>query len=402
VVDYFNNLMGVWSHSVDATNRANVAMSSFNLEFRKSGGDFAKALQYAEERARDAMPNYNLVNKSRISTSAGALGGWAGPMTQFKQYGFHAYGILANAVKSSFAKLPSDQRTEARYALAGMLATHALTAGTFTLIADPLRYIMGLYDWMTGATKPHDYQADWRGYLDHAVGPTAGQIIARGAVGAFTGASVYRRVGFANMFEMPPIESFDTAGYLKAIGTAVSGASGEDAMKFAQGMQAFGQGDFGAGLKLMIPRPIRDAMTAYELSTKGVVTARGRTILPPDKITPYDIGLQALGFQPARVSEAREGSAAVEQRRDEAKEMHTKLSNAYIAASPTDRAAIMSQIREFNMGPYNQGFKIKLSDLHNLEKQRDKRAQQPGAFGLRLPKRGAQALIDAGSFANVQ
>jgi hypothetical protein len=400
VVDYFNNLMGVWSHSVDATNRANVAMSSFNLEFRKTG-DLAKALKYSEERARSAMPNYNLANKSRISTSAGMLGGMAGPMTQFKQYGFHAYGILANAVKASFSKLPSEQRNEARYALAGMLATHALTAGTFTLIADPLRYIMGLYDWMTGAAKPHDYQADLRNGLSHLVGPTFAEFLSRGAINTFLGASVHHRVGFANMFEMPPIESFDTAGYLKAVGTAFAGASGEDAIKFAQGMQAFGQGDWGAGFKAMVPRPIRDAMSAYELATKGVTTQRGRTLLPASKITPYDVGLQALGFQPSRVNEAREGSAAIEQRRDEAKAGHDKLVQQY-TAKPDKRADIMTKVRAFNLDPNNASAKIDMKQLNNAVKQQTKRAQQPEAFGLRLPKKGAQQLMEAGSFANVQ
>jgi hypothetical protein len=142
-------------------------------------------------------------------------------------------------------------------------------------------------------------------------------------------------------------------------------------------------------------------MTAYELATKGVVTQAGRTILPASKITPYDVAVQALGFQPSRVSEAREGSAAVEQRRDEAKAAHTKLVQQYVA-KPEQRGSIMAKIRAFNLDPANASAKIAIPQLNNAVKEQTKRSQQPGAFGLRLPKKNAQSLIEAGSFANVQ
>jgi hypothetical protein len=400
VVDYFNNLLSAWSHSVDAANRANVAMTAFNLEFRKTG-DATKALAYAEERARTASPNYNLANKNRFSTSAGPLGGIAGPITQFKQYGFFAYGILGNAVKQSFARLPSEARTEARYAFAGMLATHALTAGAFTLIADPLRYIMGMYDWITGAQKPHDYQADLRGYLNNAVGKELGEFISRGAIDTIFGTSVHRRVGFANVLEIPSLESYDLAGVLKMVGTALVGASGEDATKFATGMQDMLQGDVYGGMKTMIPRPVRDAMTAYELATQGVKTQAGRTVLPPEQITPYDVAVQALGFQPSRVSEAREASAAVQQVRDEAKAEHTRLTQRWLQADSGERQNVMQEIRLFNQDPKHLGFRVTVDQLHKAQQEQHKRSQVPGAFGLRLPKKGAQELMQAGSFANI-
>ena len=403
VVDYFNNLMGVWSHSVDAVNRANVAMSAFNLELAKSHGDMAKALVRAEEHARIASPNYNLANKNRFSTSAGPLKGLAGPVTQFKQYGFFAYGVLGNAIKQSLAKLPSEQRKEARYALAGMIATHALTAGLLgTPLADGIRYFGGLYDWMTGADKPHDREADLRGFLNNQFGPEMGQLIARGAIDTLAGTSVHRRVSFANVLEIPALESFDMAGVLKMVGTAMVGASGEDATKFANGMQAMLQGDVYGGLKSMIPRPVRDVMTANELATQGVKTQRGRTILPAENITPWDVAVQAAGFQPSRVSEAREGSAAVQQARDEAKSEQTRLSHRWLQAAPEERQNVMQEINLHNQDPRTAGFKVTMHQLLLDEQQQRKRSQMPGAYGLRLPKHGAQQLIDAGSFANVQ
>ena len=65
------------------------------------------------------------------------------------------------------------------------------------------------------------------------------------------------------------------------------------------------QGDLG-GAKALLPRIVRDPIKAINLASQGVTDSRGNTILPPAKLSPYDIGLQAVGFQPSKVSEVRE------------------------------------------------------------------------------------------------
>lgn len=400
----FTNFMGAFGHSVDAMNRTNVAMTAFRLEHERlrdlpPAERMRKSVEYAEQRAREASPNYNLANKNRFSTSAGPLGAGSGPVTQFKQYGFFAYGILANALRESMKGATKESRSEARKAFAGMLATHAMTAGVLTLIADPLRYAMGLYDFATHADKPHDYQADIRGFLSDAMGPEAAAIVSRG-LGEVLGGSIYRRVGFANVLEIPALESFDMPGVLKMVGTAMIGASGEDATKFSLGLQKALNGDVGGALKEMLPRPVRDVMTAVELSSEGVKTQRGRVLLPPGKITAGDIAWQAAGFQPTRVAEAREGSAAIEQARDEARSEHTRLTNAWLEADSDERSDIMSKIRVFNQDPLHAGTRITMQQLLQAQQNRRKQARAP--YGLRLPSKGAAALINEGRFANVQ
>jgi hypothetical protein len=400
----FMNLTQVSAHAVDVMNKSAIAKAAFTLEFERAKKTMsepaarAKAVEYAVETTRQAMPNYNLANKPRIATQQGFLGALGSPLMQFKMYGMHMYTVMANLAKVGMGSGPAAK--EARYAFAGLLATHAMSAGVLTLIADPLRYIGGAYDMLTGATKPHDREADIRGWASDLMGPTAAEAFTRG-IPHLLGFDTHSRTGLGNLMEIPEMASFDKDGFGKVMLGLAMGATGENLENLWSGMMKGIQGDWGGALVTALPRPFRDAMKAANLATQGVVTQQGRTILGADKITPWDVALQASGFQPSRVSEAREGSFAVQQARDEAKEQHTKLTDALVKANQGDRAAIMSQIREYNSDPLHASSRINVGQVLFQAQQRQ-RAQTRGAYGLRLPKQGAQGLIDAGRFANVQ
>jgi ribosomal protein L17 len=397
--NYFMNLSQVSAHSVDAMNKGVIAKAAFDLEFRKTG-DINKAVDYAVETARTAMPNYNLANKPRIATANGFLGQLGSPLMQFKMYGMHMYTIMSNMAKVGMGS--GEKAREARYAFAGLLATHAMSAGVLTLIADPLRYIGGAYDALTGATKPHDREADVRGWLSDVMGPTAGEAFARG-LPHLLGFDVHSRVGLGNLLEVPELPSFDSSGVGKLMLGLTTGATGEGIQKLVDGFHKAMAGDVIGGVQDAIPRPIRDAMKAGDLASKGVQTQQGRTILPASRISGWDVALQAAGFQPSRVTEAREGSYAVQQARDEAKAQHDQLVKAWVSADPADRPAIMSQIRDYTSDPLHKGFPINHDTLLKALQARTKAGRiPPEAFGLTLPKRGAAALEQAGRFANYQ
>lgn len=395
----FMDMNAAGAHAVDVANKSAIAKAAYDLEMRKTSNHDAAA-RYAVDTARSAMPNYNLANKARIATDKGPLGGFAGPLTQFKQYGIHMYSVMANLVKASVHGASPGERMEARKAFAGILATHAMMAGTLTLLGDGLRWIGGAYDFATGADKPHDYENDVRRWMTGAFGPELGEIVARGLPHA-VGVDIHRRVGLANLLEPPELNSFDKVGFAEAAASAMTGAAGEDATVMAGGLSKILHGDITGGLKDMVPRVIRDPMKAVALADKGVTDSRGKTLLPPSKISAGDIAAQAAGFQPARVSEFREGRNAVMEARDEAKTQGTKLRSAWLAADPDDRAEIMTRIRQFNQA--NPGQAVTLTQLLQAkERQRKEAAQlQLGTFGLTLPKGARSRLSGAGDFANV-
>jgi hypothetical protein len=393
----FQDMNAAGAHAVDVANKAAVAKAAFDLEFRKTGS-VEKAVQYATDTVRKVAPNYNYGNKSRISTTAGPLGGFGAPALQFKQYGLHMYATMANLARASMHGASVAERKEARKALGGILATHALMAGSLTLIADPLRYVGGAYDLITGADKPHDYENDARGFLADTFGPELGQVLARGLPEA-VGIAIYRRVGLANPLEMPDLDDFKSASWLAAAGKLMTGAPTETAANYAQGLHQMLQGDVLGGLKSVVPRPIRDVMKAATLAQDGLKDSKGHTMLTPDQIGPGGVLAQGLGFQPAIVSEAREGRAAINEQLQADKSQHSKLVQAWLGAQPADRAGIMAQIRQWNQGHHGQPITLDYLYRQLAAMQSAARAPTSTAFGLRVPK-GSNAA-QAGSFAYV-
>jgi len=132
-----------------------------------------------------------------------------------------------------------------------------------------------------------------------------------------------------------------------------------------------------------------------------VVDARKKEILAPSKITPLDVAYQAVGFTPSRVAEARAGRNAVLQARDALREERTELTTRWLEAEPQDRAAVWAEIARWNADPHNTASRITRQQLLQTLHQRSKDEARQGAFGLRLPRKGAQQLIQQGSFANI-
>lgn len=395
----FMDFTGAGAHAVDVMNKSAIAKAAFDLSMRDTG-DVGRAVANAIDMARQVSPNYNLSNKARISTGKGSLGFLAPPLTQFKQYGLHMYSVMGNLAKASMHGASAAEKSEARKALAGVLVTHAAMAGALTLIADPLRYAGGAYDYFTGAQTPHDYENDVRGWMSDTFGPEVGEVLARG-LPHLAGFDIHQRVGLSNLLEMPELNSFDKKGVMTMLASALTGAAGEDAASMAGGFNKLVNGDIAGGAAALVPRNIRDVLAADKLANQGLTDSRGKTIIPADKISPLDVGYRALGFQPSDVSEAHEGREAVYEAENEAKQAHTQLTQAWIAADPVDKAAIMSQIQQFNMA--NPGMRITVQQMiKTMTAQRKAQGTTvAGSFGLTLPKKAAQTYIQAGRFANV-
>ena len=395
----FMDLNSAGAHAVDVANKSAIGLAAFRLELAKTG-DEALARKYATDTIRKAMPNYNLANKARITTDKGVLGGFAGPLTQFKNYGIHMYSMMANLAKASINGASSAERKEARIAFAGILATHAMMAGSLTLLGDPLRWIGGAYDFATGANAPHDYENDVRQWLSDAFGPEVGEVVARG-LPHLAGIDIHRRVGLANLLEPPEMKSFDKKGVADAVMQAMTGASGEDAATMIGGMHKMLSGDVMGGIKDLVPRVFRDPMKASDLASKGVTDSNGKTIMSPDKISGADVARQAAGFQPSSVSEFREGRFAAQEAQTENKTRRTQLIQGWLKADPEDKDDAREAISEWNHG--HPGEKITVQQLLQMKAAEAKAAKLPaGSFGLKMSKGAARDLRGVGSFANTQ
>jgi hypothetical protein len=381
------------AHYVDAINRYVSAKSAFDLELAKNKGDVAGAIEYAEKTARRVAPNYTSGNRELLTSPMGPLK-WAGaPLMQFKRYGLHMYAMMGTLVKESMRAGTSAERWEARKSLAYLMGTHAMMAGVLGLpTTDAIRYLGGAWDLFHGRA-PHNYENSMRGAIASVFGKTAGELISRGLPHAL-GFDVHRRVALNNLLEMPELSNFGAKGIGEVLMHLVTGATGDNLTKAVEGATKLLQGDLG-GTRALIPRIVRDPMDAINLARKGVVDSKGHTILPPSKISYSDVGLRAVGFNPARVSETREGRAAVLEARQEQSAERSQLTTSWLEGSPADRAAAWQAIVAYNAA--NPHARITREQLLQQEKASKKSS---ATFGLRLPKQSAAALMGAGAFAN--
>jgi hypothetical protein len=383
----------IMAHYVDAINRFVSAYSAAELEHAKTKGDIGKSVDYAEKTARRVAPNYMAGNRELLTSAKGPLGMLGAPLMQFKRYGLHMYAMMGTLIKESMRAGTKDERWEARKSLAYLMASHAMMAGVLGLpTTDAIRYLGGAWDLIHGR-DPHNYENSMRAAIAHVVGPQMGELISRGLPHAL-GFDVHRRVSLNNLMEMPELSNFGKKGITEALMHLVTGATGENLANIMEGAGKLAQGDFG-GLKNALPRVIRDPYKAIQLASKGVTDSKGQTILPPSKLSYGDYALQAAGFQPARVSEFREGRNAVLEARQEQSAERSQLETRWMEGSPSERASAWQAIVAYNAT--HPTARITRDQLL----QQEKAGKKSGAtMGLRLPKKGAAALMQAGSFAN--
>ena len=390
------------AHAVDVANKSAIAKAAFDLEYGKTK-DASASVAYATDMARKAMPNYNAANKARVGTAQGVFGSLGIPITQFKQYGIHMYTMMSGLLHASIRGADRATRMEARKAFASILATHALMAGVLTLTGDAVRWAGGAYDLLTGAPQPHDYENDERRAIASVFGPELGEVVSRGLPHAM-GIDIHRRVGLANLLEPPELKSFSAAGVGEALVSALTGASGEDATTAAGGLMKILQdpsNNLMSGLRDMLPRIVRDVLKAEKLATSGVTTAAGKTVLGPDKLGAGSIIAQAVGFQPAKVSEAHEGEFAVLEAKTEATQARNNLTKQWLSATPQDRGFILQSYNQAHPTAHVTVATLLKSKAEQTKGQQTA-ARHPEQFGLTLPKGQARGLSQAGSFANTQ
>lgn len=388
-VNRFLILTQAGAHATDVMNKSAIMKAAYDSHLAKHPGDRDGAVDAGIEYARKSMPNYSAANK-------GSMDRWLGPLLQFKRYGIHMYTLMGNLAREM---AHGDNKFEAAKALSGLILTHAMMAGVITTIADPLRYLGGAYDMLTTG-KPKDRQAAIRGWLADTFGQTAGEIIGRGIPHA-AGIDMRHRVGLENLLELPELNGLDKDSIGQFLLGMTTGATGESLIDMGTAAGKLIHGDLGGFLQGVVPRLVRDPMKAFNLAERGVTSGTGQTVLPPSRLSAGDVAAQALGFQPATVSEFREGRNAALAQREELTSEHSRLEQKWLQADPADRPAVMAEIRAFNADEVTRrwGMPLTMDQLMRAQAAGRKASQSP--FGLRLPAKSVQGARYVGRFANI-
>jgi len=402
--DHFMNFTTILQHHVEIANRMAIGKAAFELEFKRLGGDAAArkaASEYAVDIARKTGANPAPHNAPRITTEQGALGKWGAPIMQFRRYAMFAYANLAVLIKDSFGRaVDATTKREARYALAGIVTTHTMAAGALTWLADPLRYILGAYDLITGSQTAHNYSANVRRFAANVTNPYIGELITRGGFRA-TGINVSGRMGMENPAQIPQLRTnfYDARGWGEVVGSAAFGAPGKTVTDFTSAIGHLAQGNFQKFFERTVPRIIRDPLVAYREANQGVTDSQGRVIIPAKALGASDFIKRAVGFQSADRANFWERRLAMQESRSEMQASYNTTLRAAVDAmkgSASERAGVSRLLKLHNDKYKDQP--VNWDDVVKMQKRDRDRLRNPELAGLTVPRKAQAYVQGAGAF----
>ena len=208
-----------------------------------------------------------------------------------------------------------------------------------------------MYNW---ATKDEDAPSDIRISAKNAMadmfGPEFGNVVAKGlpaAIGVDTST-----LGLADL--LPGTSFLESRRQWKdrvseqskqLLGPAINAG-----MDFFNGLEKISEGNYVKGVASMLPSAVRSYYKATDVALHGYTDAKGNPI--GVEATPWDVAVQAAGFQPTNI--ALRGEAAADFYTSQSLLSHRKdviqnqVYKAYTSGGKEDQAKAMEAVTAFN------------------------------------------------------
>ena len=399
--------LGVAPHQIEVINRVMTALAAYRLE-KSKGSDEAASTDYA----------LRVLDKTHLDYSSTNAPYWLKPgvvplgklLFQYRKFQLGMITLMANQTKQLFSKDPVT-KAEAKRALIGLFGVHALMTGAVGLPAvGSIFFIANLVNAVFGdEDEPWDAEVEFRRYIAEAFGVEAGAVVAKG-LPMLMGVDLSRNVGLGDIAAPIRVLRADSKEgrdlYLEVLAATLGPTIGGLGPQFADGIQAFANGDLYRGAEGVTPRFMRDIIRAARLTDEGLTTKSGSTVFKPEDIASWDVALQALGVPSRTLSERSAAVGAVEGAKRDVKGRREELTRAYVKARrSSDQAAlarIQADIREFNAARRARDEpQLKVKDLIQSFKNRQQYQQEVNPQGVRLTK-AERAFGAYGEFASVR
>jgi hypothetical protein len=289
----------------EMTNRMATALAAFRLAQKGTKGvDQAgteRNTEYAIDVTKKAMDDFEQSNTARAIGKHGIIGTHTPLVTAFMNYNLQTMQQIARTVHDGLFNQDQSpaglQRSkEAKREFAGLMATTFMISGALGL---PFaNAAAGVWNTFTNDNDdPKDIRMSAQKYLEDTLGGTVGGAISHGlphALGVDTST-----FGLENL--LPGSDFLASRQLLKdrlsdqsmaLMGPALNGAIG-----IGQAIDKFSEGHYVKGIEAALPSGLKPYFKAAELAERGYTNANGDPINLP--VTPWGIGLQAVGFNTA-------------------------------------------------------------------------------------------------------
>ncbi|NJI09021.1 PLxRFG domain-containing protein [Aeromonas veronii] len=356
---------GATFHNAEVLNREVAALAAYRL--LKQAEPTLDGQQYADrvaEMVYDGHGNYAASNRPRYMRNDITK-----VLTQFKIYSqMMTYVIYFNAIKAAKAgslkawkkgvlgkeltqddlRAIADGKLAAK-TLGGVLATHWVMAGVMGL---PTPLTFAAYAIAAGLDDDDDRsgEASFRLALTEALGPRAGELLAKGPMDALTNLSIAGRTGLGDLWWRSPKEGTEGDDLAWHAVQQLLGPVAGIGINLARGAGQMTDGHIQRGLETMLPKSIRDVAKAYRQATEGEQTIKGDIIM--DDVSTWNVAMQGLGFGSAQMAknyDAREYIKGKEKRiADKRSQLLTDYYMARKSGDMDEVQEVLERIKMFN------------------------------------------------------
>lgn len=356
---------GATFHNAEVLNREVAALAAYRL--LKQAEPTLNGQQYADrvaEMVYDGHGNYAASNRPRYMRNDITK-----VLTQFKIYSqMMTYVIYSNAIKAAKAgslkawkkgvlgkeltqddlRAIADGKLAAK-TLGGVLATHWVMAGVMGL---PTPLTFAAYAIAAGLDDDDDRsgEASFRLALTEALGPRAGELLAKGPMDALTNLSIAGRTGLGDLWWRSPKEGTEGDDLAWHAVQQLLGPVAGIGINLARGAGQMTDGHIQRGLETMLPKSIRDVAKSYRQATEGEQTIKGDIIM--DDVSTWNVAMQGLGFGSAQMAknyDAREYIKGKEKRiADKRSQLLTDYYMARKSGEMDEVQEVLERIKMFN------------------------------------------------------
>lgn len=395
----------IMAHLTEVNNRVLTALSAYQLERTKllsEGMSEAEAVEGATKYAGDMVSqtqfNYSSENKPPLFQAGGPLGGVAPLMFQFMQWPQHMYAHLIRNYRG-MVEAGVMNKSEARSALLGLLGTHAAVGGMVGMMLQPIKWAFGLTMMALGDDdEPYTLARALSGEsFDHwfssntadLFGTRVSTVLSKGVPAGVLGVDLSARMSMGT-FYFVDLRGDNPQSVLGSLVASFGGATLNQGIKFTRGLSMAMEGDVLRGVEMASPKMARDLLRAIRYSSEGLVNNAGDTVIDASEMSPYEILVQSIGFQPSEVSQFYSAQNTVKEAESYARDRRASLLESFRnAETAEERRRVRRDIMDYNRGrPAAE--KITYSSMFSsIESQREREARFR-RYGVNIDERKAR------------
>lgn len=378
----------IMSHLTEVNNRIMTAIAAYDL-YRTKGQSVFESQEFAKQAVSLTQFNYSSGNAPRLFQSRGPLGQMGPLVFQFMKYPQHMYALLIDNMRRAVYSGGLD-RTRALKTLAGLFATHLAAGGIIGAMLQPIKWAIGLTLAAFGdddepytvknALSGETFDRMIREATAELMGNDMGEIVSAGLPRA-AGIDLSNRMSLGTLYFVD-LKTDTAETTLGSLMSSFGGPTVNLGINAFNGANYVREGQVAKGLEAFLPKGVKDVFKMIRYSNEGLTDATGKEIIGADKLSPWDLFAQSMGFQPSRVSEKYAARAAIKDAEGYDDERRAGLLRRYQNSDPAERGEMIQKIAEFNRA--NPAARISRSQLLKSMESFRKRSQLSRRYGVVL------------------